>query len=69
MLSLERLIQFINYDYNESGYGGFGIGYKLSNAYWADDTELRNFKMVDLKYYDHDTVNEKWWEGLQYDID
>ena len=68
-LSLEELIQLIDYDYNESGYGGFGIGYNISNAEWADYTDLRNFTTVTsftyMDLYDHyDAIHEEWWEGL-----
>jgi len=68
-LTLEELIQLIDYDYNESGYGGFGIGYNVSNAEWADDTDLRNFTTVSsftyMDLFDHyDAIHEEWWEGV-----
>ena len=56
-------------DRAESGYGWFGIGYNVSNAEWADYTDLRNFTTVTsftyMDLYDHyDTIHEEWWESL-----
>ena len=66
-LSLEELIQLIDYD--NTGYGGLGIGYNVSNSEWGIETDLRNFTTVTsftyMDLHDHyDAIHEEWWESL-----
>lgn len=67
-LTLEELIQLIDYDYNDSGYGGYGIAYNVSNAREIGAADFRNFTTVSsftyMDLYDHyDAIHEEWWEG------
>ena len=67
-LSLEELIQLIDHD--DTGYGGLGIGYNVSNSEEAVETNLRNFTTVTsftyMDLFDHyDTIHEEWWDGVK----
>jgi len=71
-LSLEELIQLIDHD--DTGYGGLGIGYNVSNSEESVEQELRNFTTVTsftyMYLYDHyDAIHEKWWDGLKLKTD